>query len=213
MESSVFYIFPRAVPKEGCEKLLDYCIENTNFIKAKVLNEGQTDVDLDISGRNDPSIRKTDIAFVVPDGQDDNKVNEIAWSFLEQANEIFFQYKITSFQTVQFARYRDGGHYGWHQDSTGIIPGGETRKLSLTFSLSDPKTYEGGELEFYNGERPMIDISLSNGKKILGSQLQKNIRDQGSVIVFDSRDYHRVTPVTKGTRYSIVCWTVGPNFI
>ena len=197
----MFYIFPRAVPKEGCEKLLDYCIENTNFIKAKVLNEGQADVDLDISGRNDPSIRKTDIAFVVPDGQDDNKVNEIAWSFLEQANEIFFQYKITSFQTVQFARYRDGGHYGWHQDSTGIRPNGETRKLSLTFSLSDPKTYEGGCLEFYGGEKLMQDQHI------------KDIRDQGTIVVFDSRDYHRVTPVTQGTRYSIVCWTVGPNFV
>ena len=196
----MFYLFPNAVSKEGCEKLLEYCINNTNFIEASVLNTGDNAVDIN-DGRNDPSIRKTDIAFVVPDGQDDNKVNEIAWSFLEQANEIFFQYKITSFQTVQFARYRDGGHYGWHQDSTGIRPGGETRKLSLTFSLSDPQTYEGGHLEFYRGERPMDE------------QVIEDIRAQGSVVVFDSRDYHRVTPCTKGTRYSIVCWTVGPNFI
>ena len=119
------------------------------------------------------------------------------------ANEIKFNYKFDIFQPVQFARYRDGGHYGWHQDinESGISPGGESRKLSLTFSLSDPKTYEGGHLEFYRGERPMED------------QVIEDIRDQGSVVVFDSRDYHRVTPVTKGTRYSIVCWTVGPNFV
>ena len=43
-------------------------------------------------------------------------------------------------------------------------------------------------------------------------EMEKDIRDQGTVIVFDSRDWHRVTPVTKGTRYSLVCWTVGPNF-
>ena len=36
---------------------------------------------------------------------------------------------------------------------------------------------------------------------------------QGSVIVFDSRDWHRVTPITKGIRYSIVCWTKGPNLV
>ena len=48
---------------------------------------------------------------------------------------------------------------------------------------------------------------------IKGFQILKDIRDQGSVVVFDSRDFHRVTPVTKGTRYSIVCWTVGPNFV
>ena len=75
------------------------------------------------------------------------------------------------------------------------------RKLSLTLCLTDPKEYEGGELQFFNGERP-IEQRIIN-----------DIQDQGSVIVFDSRDWHRVTPVTKGTRYSLVCWSVGPNFL
>jgi hypothetical protein len=63
------------------------------------------------------------------------------------------------------------------------------------------------------GFGPMADLKLSDGTIVLGEQIVKDIRDQGSVIVFDSRDWHRVTPCTKGTRYSIVCWTVGPNFI
>ena len=199
----MFFIFPRVVSKKECEKLLEYCIKNTDFQEASMLQYGKADVDADDFGRVDPRIRKTDIAFVTPDCQDDNRVNEIAWHFLTLANEIKFNYKIDVFQPVQFARYRDGGHYGWHQDvnESGICLDGESRKLSLTFSLSDPKTYEGGHLEFYRGERPMED------------QVIEDIRDQGSVIVFDSRDYHRVTPVTKGTRYSIVCWTVGPNFV
>ena len=198
----MFHIFPRAVPKKECERLLNYCIKNTNFSEASVLNKGDSDT-VGQSGRVDPRIRKTDIAFVTPDCQDDNRVNEIAWHFLTLANEIKFNYKFESFQPVQFARYRDGGHYRRHQDvnESGISPHGELRKLSLTFSLSDPKTYEGGHLEFYRGERPMEE------------QDKEDIRDQGSVVVFDSRDYHRVTSVTKGTRYSIVCWTVGPNFI
>jgi len=57
------------------------------------------------------------------------------------------------------------------------------------------------------------DMDLPDGTIIPAEQIQQDIRDQGSVIVFDSRDFHRVTPCTKGTRYSIVCWTVGPNFI
>ena len=60
------------------------------------------------------------------------------------------------------------------------------------------------DLEFYNGEKP-YDHEEHN--------VAKDVKDQGSVIVFDSRDWHRVTPVTKGVRYSIVCWTVGPHFI
>ena len=197
----MFYIFPRAVSKKECERLLNYCIENTKFTAASILKKGEYDIDSVHTGRMDSKIRKTDIAFVTPDNQKDNMVNEIAWHFLTMANEKLFNYKFESFQPVQFARYRDGGHYGWHQDTSGISPSGESRKLSLTFSLSDPNTYEGGYLEFWRCNLPMEELDI------------KDIRDQGSVIVFDSRDYHRVTPVTKGTRYSIVCWSVGPNFV
>ena len=199
----MFYVFPRAISKKECEKLLDYCIKNTELKEASVLNKGQSDADDVRIGRTDPSIRITDIAFVEPDGNEDNKVNEVAWDFLNEANTRQFNYEIESYQLVQFARYRDGGHYGWHRDvnESAISPNGEMRKLSLTLCLTDPKDYEGGELQFFNGERPEEQRIIND------------IQDQGSVIVFDSRDWHRVTPVTKGTRYSLVCWSVGPNFL
>ena len=199
----MYYVFPRVVSQKECEKLLDYCIKNTEFKEAEVLNKGESDSDIDRHGRLDPSIRKTDVAFVEADGNEGNTVNEVAWHYLNEANDLKFNYKFRIYQTVQFARYRDGGHYGWHRDvnESAISPNGESRKLSLTLCLTDPKDYEGGELQFFNGERPM-------DKKTI-----EEIRGQGSVIVFDSRDWHRVTPVTKGTRYSLVCWTVGPNFL
>ena len=199
----MFYVFPRAISKKECEKLLDYCIKNTELKEASVLNKGQSDADDVRIGRTDPSIRITDIAFVEPDGNEDNRVNELAWDFLNEANTRQFNYEIESYQLVQFARYRDGGHYGWHRDvnESAISPNGEMRKLSLTLCLTDPKEYEGGELQFFNGERPEEQRIIND------------IQDQGSVIVFDSRDWHRVTPVTKGTRYSLVCWSVGPNFL
>jgi PKHD-type hydroxylase len=209
----MFYVFPRAVPKNECKKVLKFCIKNTKFQDAAVINKGFADTDPLISedrSRTDHDVRKTDIGFIV---DKNNMVNEIAWHFLREANKIQFNYKLEYFQPVQFARYRNGGHYGWHQDSSGITPSGEGRKLSLTFCLSDPNTYEGGNLEFFSGNIALGDMPLPDGKVIKGKQVLADIRDQGSVIVFDSRDYHRVTPCTKGTRYSIVCWTVGPNFI
>jgi len=202
----MFHVFPSAVSKKECEKHLEYCIKNTKFREASLLSKGEYDVESN-SGYIDPKIRKTDIGFIEPGSKvdsissDHNQVNELAWHFLELANKKMFNYKINSFQPVQFARYRDGGHYDWHQDTSGISPFGDSRKLSLTFSLSDPKTYEGGHLEFYMGGKPMEERHA------------KDIRKQGSIVVFDSRDYHRVTAVTKGTRYSIVCWSVGPNFV
>ena len=165
---------------------------------------------IDDSSRIDPEVRKTDVAFIT---DADNRVNEVAWYYLRKANKLQFNYNLQYFQPVQFARYRFGGHYDWHQDASGINESGEGRKLSLTFCLTDPRTYEGGNLEFYNGDKLIKDFELSNGTKISSSQIYQDIRDQGSVIVFDSRDYHRVTPCTKGTRYSVVCWTVGPNFV
>jgi len=210
----MFYIFPRAVPKKECKKLLKYCIKNTKYKEASVINKGFTDSDPDIEipdrSRTDHDVRKTDIGFIT---DRDNMVNSIAWHYLREANKINFNYKLEYFQPVQFARYRNGGHYDWHQDASGQNAHGESRKLSLTFCLTDPKDYEGGELQFYGGDRPMEEMELSDGTKISTEQIKQDIRDQGSVIVFDSRDWHRVTPCTKGTRYSIVCWTVGPNFI
>jgi len=209
----MFYVFPRAVPKKECERLLKYCIKNTKFQDAGVINKGFSDSDPENSedrSRTDHDVRKTDIGFII---DKNNMVNEIAWHFLREANKIQFNYKLEYFQPVQFARYRNGGHYGWHQDASGINPHGEGRKLSLTFCLSDPNKYEGGNLEFFCADKALDDMELPNGTVIKGQQVLNDIRDQGSVIVFDSRDFHRVTPCTKGTRYSIVCWTVGPNFV
>ena len=209
----MFYVFPRAVPKKECRRLLKYCIKNTKYEDASVINKGFTDSDPTMSddrARTDPEVRKTDVAFIE---DKDNAVNEIAWFYLREANKINFNYKLEYFQPVQFARYRNGWHYDWHQDASGQNPHGESRKLSLTFSLTDSDAYEGGNLEFYGGDKPMEDMELPDGTIIPAAQIYQDIRDQGSVIVFDSRDFHRVTPVTKGTRYSVVCWTVGPNFV
>ena len=209
----MFYIFPRAIPNKECNRLLKYCIKNTKFMQASVLNKDATDSDpelLDDRNRIDPEIRKTDVGFIIDKS---NVVNDIAWYYLREANKINFKYNLKYFQPVQFARYRNGGHYDWHQDASGINPHGESRKLSLTLCLTDEKKYKGGYLEFFGGGRPMEGMTLSDGTEISGEQIREDIRAQGTVICFDSRDFHRVTPVTEGTRYSVVCWTVGPNFI
>ena len=192
----MFYVFPKAVKLDVCERIVKDCKQN-------ILKEA-TIYGSDKKGRDDPEIRKTSVHFIK---DKDNEINELAWHFLREANKIQFNYNLEYFQAIQFAEYKDGGFYGWHQDASGIDPDNETRKLSLTLVLSNPDNFEGGELQFYNGGRPMEDMG-----EITGEQVTNDIKAQGSVVVFDSRDWHRVTPVTKGVRHSIVCWTVGPNF-
>jgi|TARA_R100001530_G_scaffold129628_1_gene100067 PKHD-type hydroxylase len=193
----MFYIFPRAVRPDVCDDIVKNCKQNI-LEEASVYNYDKT------SSKDDPEIRKTSIHFIK---DKNNRVNELAWKFLREANKIQFNYDLTYFQAIQFAEYKDGGFYGWHQDASGIDQNNETRKLSLSIILSDPTTFEGGELQFYNGGKPMQNMG-----KITGEQVINDINSQGTAIVFDSRDWHRVTPVVKGIRHSIVCWTVGPNF-
>ena len=71
----------------------------------------------------------------------------------------------------------------------------------MSVSLSDPKNYKGGDLEF--------DFrNVETGKKP-NIRKCKELLPKGSIVVFPSYVWHRVTPVTKGTRYSLVIWNLG----
>ena len=93
------------------------------------------------------------------------------------------------------------------KDKSGLLPifsednkkWGKVRKISMTLNLTDPKSYEGGNLKF--------DL----GPHVKGDRLKvcDDSRSQGSLIVFPSFTYHCVTPVTSGTRYSLVLWLLG----
>jgi len=192
----MFFVYPRAVKPDVCEQIVRDCKQNI-LKKASIYNYDMT------SSRDDPEIRKASVDFIT---DKDNKANKLAWHFLKEANKIQFNYDLEYFQAIQFAEYKNGGFYGWHQDDSGTEKSNEVRKLSLTLVLSNPDTFKGGELQFFNGDRLMQDMG-----KITGEQITKDIKAQGSVIVFDSRDWHRVTPVVEGTRHSIVCWCCGPT--
>ena len=94
----------------------------------------------------------------------------------------------------QFTHYLEGGFYEWHMDNDVVGKHQPpVRKISMTLLLSDPNTFEGGELEF-----------MSKGKT---AKLK-----QGQAIFFASWLQHRVKPVTKGERKSLVMWFGGPSF-
>jgi len=94
----------------------------------------------------------------------------------------------------QFTHYLEGGFYEWHMDNDVLGKHQPpVRKISMTLLLSDPSTFEGGELEF-----------MSDGKT---AKLKR-----GQAIFFASWLQHRVKPVTKGERKSLVMWFGGPSF-
>ena len=148
--------------------------------------EGKTGAEQTVDEGRDSTVR-----FIWPS-------QESGWlfDFLEDALMKLnggYGFELTGFYDgIQVATYEPGGHYDWHLDiGPGVNSG---RKLSLTVQLSDPADYEGGELEF------------------LSATDELGPRSRGSLIAFPSYLAHRVRPITKGTRLSLVSWIGGPPF-
>ncbi len=106
-------------------------------------------------------------------------------------NQQHYQFEINELSPLQVAEYRPGGHYDWHTDIGTQIE--SRRKLSVSVQLSPPEDYAGGELEFFHPARCAS-------------------KNWGSVIVFPSYMPHRVVPVSRGVRRSLVAWVKGPPF-
>ena len=116
-------------------------------------------------------------------------------------------------ESCQFTKYTKGQFYDWHCDSwnkpyirenSNAPDHGKIRKLSVTVTLSDPKDYKGGELEF--------DFRQNDPDKPNKKIKCKEILPKGSLVVFPSFVWHRVCPVTKGERNSLVIWNLGYPF-
>ncbi len=146
------------------------------------------------SGSTDPSIRRSQTYFF--SYTDEHRwLYERIWSAAEQCNRHFFCVDISGIEgNIQLARYdsSDEGFYNWHTDFAGIAPG---RKISVSIQLSDPDSYDGGDLELLFREQPL-----------------KLDRARGALVAFPSFMLHRVTPVTRGTRWSLVAWVTGPRW-
>lgn len=108
-------------------------------------------------------------------------------------------------EKIQFTMYSKKQHYDWHRDSF-IKPDedGRIRKLSVTIQLNDDSQFDGGELQFaFDNDKPTEKRKITICKEA----------GLGSIIVFPSHTWHRVTPVTRGTRYSLVMWNKGYPFV
>lgn len=131
---------------------------------------------------------------------------QLGWLFAEVtslfhiANHNAFGAELWHLNEMQFTEYdaEDEGFYNWHNDVNWDDGRQVHRKLSLVIQLSDPEDYEGGDFEM----QPLH----------LGSPPADQLKQQGSVVVFPSLVTHRVTPVTKGTRHSLVAWIEGPKW-
>ena len=116
----------------------------------------------------------------------------------ELSNQSIWKYNIQEMEKVEILRYENGGKYKWHTDCGAKET--STRKRTASVQLSDETKYEGGSLEF--------GITDKSGKNNYTAP-----RTRGSITIFPAFLSHRVTPVTKGKRYSLITWMLGDCFV
>ena len=126
------------------------------------------------------------------------QLNDKLQMVFELSNLSIWKYNIQEMERVKILRYENGGKYKWHTDCGAKET--STRKLTAIVQLSDETKYEGGNLEF--------GIMDKSGKNNYTAP-----RTRGSITIFPAFLSHRVTPVSKGKRYSLITWMLGDCFV
>jgi len=160
--------------------------------------------------RQEPEKAQVGIGKRSGGGLDTNKrVTTISWipfkampemykdinKFIQTANRNHFGFEdVYVTEQAQFTEYPEGGFYDWHMDTdVNMAHEPPVRKISMTLLLSPETQFEGGDLEL-----------MAKGKR---ASLK-----QGHAIIFASFLNHRVAPVTRGVRQSLVMWFGGTPF-
>ena len=187
-----YYYFTRAIDRKTCNKILKVGGKEE---EAVVGHGGQ-------ATKIDKKVRISKVAWT-----SDQWVYDLIWPYMLEANDLAgWRYDITGAEGTQIGKYEEGGFYGFHMDGKSDnfsvyntpenkFKHGNVRKLSLSLLLNDD--YEGGDFQFAKANE---EVHTPDFNKL------------GSIIVFPSFMMHRVEPVTKGTRYSLVSWFLGPPF-
>ena len=131
------------------------------------------------------------------------------YPFIKNTNKDFWNIDFDFAETCQYTEYGTKQFYNWHQD-TGVIPdNGLERKLSCSLLLNNGNEYDGGDMQF-SWLNP--DSNDNQPKTIVDSANAYNLRNKGTLIIFPSYLIHRVTPITRGKRKSLVIWWKGKSF-
>ena len=201
-----YWYFQSAIPPKICDDIIKYGLDQ----QEQTALTGNLKSDKELTDKETKDLSKKRKSNVV--WMNDKWIYKEIHPYIHQANaNAGWNFEWDFSESCQFTKYKLNQFYDWHCDSWNKPydkpddpnSHGKIRKLSATVSLSDETEYEGGDFEF--------DFRSSED----GSnqpQVCKEIRPKGSVVVFPSFVWHRVNPVTSGTRYSLVIWNLGWPF-
>jgi PKHD-type hydroxylase len=208
--TNYYWYFQSAVPSRICDEIVKYS-KSIQDQMAVTGGYGRSQGDKPLSRQQLKDLKKkrdSDIVWL-----NERWIYKEVQPYVHQANSAAgwnFQWDFS--ESMQFTKYNKGQYYDWHCDGwdkpyqrqQGDPSNGKVRKLSVTLTLSDEKDYKGGELEF--------DFRNLDPDKKRNIRKCKEILPKGSLVVFPGFVWHRVCPVKKGTRHSLVMWSLGWPF-
>jgi len=195
-----YWYFSKVIPERICDQIIATGTQSN--IVAGITGFENTD----INSSKYKEIRDSDIAWL-----NLNWIYKELYPIIEHANKAAgWNFDWDDSEHCQYTQYGSNQYYGWHQDSwdrpykneNHSHMNGKVRKLSMSLILSHPNEYEGGEFEFDFTNKEL-------GEKVVQCN---EIKEKGSIVVFPSFIWHRVKPVKKGMRKSLVLWTLGDPF-
>lgn len=147
----------------------------------------------------DVGIRNSKTRFFMP-CEDSNWIFEKINGGIEHINDYYYNFDLTGYDSIQYTAYSGerASFYNWHVDAFFGGMAEHHRKLSIVVMLSEQdKEFFGGDFQITQGDQddPMT-IKL----------------EKGMMIAFPSFMMHRVTPVVRGMRQTLVTWVTGPRF-
>lgn len=162
---------------------------------ASSLPENTATVGYGGQNRVDSELRRSEVRWL---SRSERRLDAVTFRVMdaaERVNNDKFGFDLRGFDSIQFTTYRaeNAGHYDWHEDLAWVSDKEVCRKLSCVILLSSPLDFDGGGLEF---QRQKAQPALA----------------QGDAIFFPSFHHHRVLPVTRGVRQTLVTWFNGPSF-
>lgn len=188
-----------ALSDEICDKII-------KLGKTKISEHGYKATVGTDTGKLNEDIRKSSVCWF-----NDQWLYDLLCPYVYEANvNAGWNFDIENSEDIQFTEYKKNGYYSWHSDGGSDHHAkyskentkwetyyDKVRKLSMTVNLSHRKDYDGGDLLIKNYEQ---EITC------------KKAGHRGSIIVFPSFYQHKISPITKGIRNSLVMWTLGKPF-
>lgn len=190
--NSSWQFWEKGVDDEVIKKILEVT-SKLQLFDAQVGSKNNLDA------KADSETRRSKTAFLNPTDPEHNDIFNLLTNFFYQANVSAFGVNLSRLNDIQYTEYlsEDEGFYTMHQDCFLESEKLSDRKLSLTMQLSDSNEYEGGDFIF-----DTAFVSTKPDRRLL--------KKKGAVLVFPSFMTHKVEPVTKGKRKSLVAWIDGP---